>query len=134
MGCRASVRFTGGIFLLATVSNLALGSTQTPIRLILETPSKEIKRTGRETDSSQSSTVKVKNEWIHISTSTYVLTAWILISTVGNFAFCLYFYNLQMTGYHVHVWGSSASNVNYFISCCHAQIGSGTTRTPIQKG
>jgi hypothetical protein len=61
------------IFLLTAASRKALGPIQPPIQWVPGALSLGVKRPGRETDHSLSSTAEVKNAWSYNSTPQYLL-------------------------------------------------------------
>jgi hypothetical protein len=63
-----------GIFLIATASGPALGSTQTPMQWIPEAFSFGVKLPGREADHSPPSSAEVKTTWSYTSTPPYAFT------------------------------------------------------------
>jgi hypothetical protein len=68
-----------GIFLFATASRPALGSTQLPIQWVSWALSQGIKWPGREADHSSPSSAEVKNAWIYTLTPPYTFMSLYLI-------------------------------------------------------
>jgi hypothetical protein len=68
-----------GIFLFATVSRTALGTTQPPIQLVPRTLPLEVKLPGREADHSPPSSAEFKNVWRYTSTPPIRLHGVVLI-------------------------------------------------------
>jgi len=66
-------------FFFATVSRLALRTTQPPIQLVSGKFSPEIKWPGREAGYLPPSSAEVKNAWSCTSTSPYVFMEWCLV-------------------------------------------------------
>jgi hypothetical protein len=73
-----------GIFLLTTMSRLALGPTY-PIQWLPGALSLVVKQPGRETDHSPPSNAEVKNAWNDTSTPQYILMVWCLVKHRDNF-------------------------------------------------
>jgi hypothetical protein len=74
------------MFIFATASTPYLKSTQLPILCVSGTPSSGVKRPGRETGHSHSSSAEVKAAWSYTPTP----PAWCLVNYRDNFTFIIY--------------------------------------------
>jgi hypothetical protein len=73
--CRSSSPGTIKNFLFSTSSRPTLGSTQPPVRWVLEVLSPGVKRQGREADHSPPASAEVEKLWMYTSTPPYAFTA-----------------------------------------------------------
>jgi hypothetical protein len=79
-GRRVGVRVPVGARIFSTSSRPVLGPIQPPILWVPRALSLEVKRPGRETDHSPSTSAEVKKTWIYTSTPPYAFMAWCLVS------------------------------------------------------
>jgi hypothetical protein len=89
-----------GILLFDTASRQAMEPTQPPIQRVPGVLSLGVKRPGRETDHSPTSSAEVKNAWSYTSTPQYAFMAWCSVKAQGQLYLYLTYVNQLVVAFH----------------------------------